>query len=222
MGPVHGGVSETLQGECCTGALSACQPTGQSLSGCCQARLRPGSAVCCHVHTLIVPTLEPTLAASQAPPSAAEVGPQQLAEVEQHFEAETAAGDQGALAQRQGSGSQVQLERVLWGVDVDDLLQRLTTGESDYDPSQRIRCGTAPQRTWLCKSAGIAGRAAGCAFETHNAASGTGFAPATSRHAASAAAVTCLHRVKRLVNAEVRCSSAAVSSAWPAEQRCWC
>ena len=70
--------------------------------------------------------------------------------MERHFEAETAAGDQGAPAQRQDSGSQVQLERVLWGVDVDDLLQRLTTGESDYDPSQRIRCGTVPQRSILC------------------------------------------------------------------------
>ena len=130
--------------------LPAWQPTGQSLSGCCLQNNIQAS----DLQSAAMP-LESTLAARQAPLSAAEVGPQQLAEVEQHFEAETAAGDQGAPAQRQGSGSQVQLERVLWGVDVDDLLQRLTIGESDYDPSQRIRCGTAPQRTWLCKSAGI-------------------------------------------------------------------
>ena len=176
-----------------------------------QSGLKSVSAVCRHVHTLIVPTLESTLAASQASLSAAEVGPQQLAEVEQHFEAETAAGDQGAPAQRQGSGSQVQLERVLWGVDVDDLLQRLTTGASDYDPSQRIRCGTAPQQTCLGKSAG---RAAGCARGTHSAASEiVRFVPALSRHAA---AVTCSHLFLRHVNAEVRCSCLAMPSAWPA------
>eukprot|EP00891_Asterochloris_glomerata_P001215 jgi/Astpho2/1215/fgenesh1_pg.00022_%23_22_t len=84
-------------------------------------------------------------------PGNPEVGPQQLAEVEQHFDAETAAGDQGPPAKRQGSGSQVQLERVLWGVDVDDLLQRLATGRSDYDPSQHIRpLAFAAAAAWLC------------------------------------------------------------------------
>ena len=154
------------------------------------------------------------MAASQAPPLAAEVGPQQLAEVEQHFEAETAAGDQGPPAQRQGSSSQVQLERMLWGVDVDDLLQRLTTGESNYNPSQRIRCSTVPQAICLCKNAGSAGRAVDYALRTHHAASETAcFAPALSRHTAFAAAVTCSQLFLRHVNAEMRCSCAAAPSA---------
>lgn len=164
-----------------------------------------------------MPTLESTLAASQAPPSAAEVGPQQLAEVEQHFDAETAAGDQGPPAKRQGSGSQVQLERVLWGVDVDDLLQRLATGRSDYDPSQHIRCGTASQRTCLCKSAGSGGRAAKLALRTHNATSGTACCtPALCRPLAFAAAAAWLCLFLGHLNAQMRCSGAAVASARPA------